>query len=480
MELDTSPENEPVENELIDDNFIDDYKDDFKSDESGPIIIVTSLFFIWGFLTVMNNLLMPKLQAVFQLDTSHTKLLSYAFFAGYFLLGLIYFILAKFKIDPINVFGYKKTIIIGLLFSATGCALFYPAAENLNYETFLIALFVLASGFAILQIVANPYVTLLGPESTASSRLNMSQAFNSLGTTLAPYVGSILILDMHSGQSNSAEAVETPYLILAGVLIILAILIHFAYLPEIKAEPAERKNAFEYKHLNLAVLAIFMYVGGEVSIGSNIQSLISEDITLNISESQMSGYLSLYWGGAMIGRFMGAIFMSRIPKRAKNGIGFFFILGSFVLAFLLTSNFTTALIFTFIGLLNYLAFVFTSQLPQKIVGTFAGIVLILLTISMVMTGYITLWSLIAIGIFNSIMFNNIFTLGLKKLKSLTSRGSALLVLAISGGGVIPFLQGELADVLGVQNSFLVPLACYFYIMVFGFFWSQPSKVKPTA
>lgn len=446
-------------------------------DESAPLTLTTALFFIWGFITAMNGILLPKLQEVFKLDQFHTELVNLSFFGAYFLIGILYFVISSVFIDPVLRFGYKKTIIGGLIISAIGCGLFYPAAEQQQYNIFLVALFVLASGIAILQIVANPYSARLGHEETAASLLNLSQAFNSLGTTIAPYAGGLLIHDIGLGTS-SVESVKLPYLTLSGVLFLLAILVSMADLPDISYKQVAQKNLLKHRHLILGAIGIFMYVGAEVSIGYHLPQFIKESAFDDEFKSPIGPYLSLYWGGAMIGRFMGAIFMSRALKTSKAGLSIFVLVGAFLLGWAMTSNFEGAFIFACISTLSFLTFLLTKPLASKLLGVFAGIVIILLALVVSTTGYLALWSIIAIGLFNSIIFNNLFALSIQRLGDLTTKASSLLILAIVGGGIMPFAQDLVSDYIGLQDSFLFPMISYLYIMLYAFFWSKVRLQKP--
>ncbi len=455
----------------------EDQLEDTRQDESGPIIVVTSLFFIWGFLTVMNSWLIPQLQELLSLSPAQNELFSYAFYAGYFIFGLLYYIIARYQVDPVEVFGYKKTLIIGLLVSAIGCAFFYPAASNLSFALFLAAMFILASGFAIMQIVANPYVALLGAPDTAASRLNTSQAFNSLGTTLAPYLGSVILVNLSDLDTQKAHnSMTSPYLGLAAMLAFLAFLISLAHLPEIKYKQQQAKKLFQHKHVSFSILAIFLYVGGEVAIGTHLDKFIMTQNIEQISEQMVGSYLSLYWGGAMIGRFMGAIFMSNLKLNSKIVLGTVIVVASFFIGIIITSHWDLALLFLAIAVLNFIVYTIVGPKPHKVLGFFALCVLILLSIAVLFGGVIAIWSLIAIGIFNSIMFINIFTLGIAKLGRFTAQASALLVMAISGGAFINYEQELLSQKVGLQNSFILPMFCYLYIMIYAFLFAKPKIV----
>ncbi|MGS2719473.1 sugar MFS transporter [Paraglaciecola aestuariivivens] len=387
---------------------------------------LTSLFFIWGFITCLNDILIPHLKAAFDLNYTQAMLIQFCFFGAYFIVSLPAGKLLK-------LLGYQKGIVAGLLVAALGCLLFYPAAAIHSYPLFLGALFVLASGITILQVSANPYVTLLGPSESAPARLTLTQAFNSLGTTIAPYLGALFILNeaTHSvASSQSAESVQMPYLLLMSMLILLAAVFAYLKLPTIdSAEPDLGEeiegNAWQYQHLVLGAVGIFVYVGAEVSIGSFLVSFLGEADIAALEESQAAKYLAYYWGGAMVGRFIGAAVMHRVG-------------GGVVLTF------------------NALA------------------AAVLIIIAMSTDGYLAMWSILLVGLCNSVMFPTIFSLALNSLGKHTPQGSSVLCLAIVGGAIVPVFQGMLADSIGIQLSFILPLLCYFFIAHYGV---RGSKVK---
>ena len=387
------------------------------------LISLTSLFFMWGFITCLNDILIPHLKNVFDLSFSQAMLIQFCFFGAYFLVSMPAGVVVK-KI------GYQKGIVLGLLIASIGCGLFYPAASLHSYPVFLAALFVLASGITVLQVSANPYVSILGDEKTASSRLTLTQAFNALGTTIAPFFGGLLILGIASGSFESieqqklmqAQAVQMPYLLLASFLLVLSAIFAFMKLPQI-SEPDTRDqtnegSAWQYKHLVLGAIGIFVYVGAEVGIGSFLINFMAMDAIAGLEESEAAHYLTYFWGGAMVGRFIGAAVMQKIDA-------------GFVLFF------------------N------------------ACCAILLLLIAILASGSLAMWAVLLIGLCNSIMFPTIFSLALRGLKQHTSQGSGILCLAIVGGAIIPLLQGFLADVAGVQISFILPLMCFVFIAYYG-------------
>ena len=375
--------------------------------------LLTSLFFMWGFLTCMNDILIPHLKGLFNLTFTQAMLVQFTFFGAYFLMSL-----PAGRI--ISKIGYKSGIVLGLSVAGIGALLFYPAASFLSYGFFLFAFFVLACGVVILQVAANPFVAELGSPETASSRLNLTQGFNSLGTTVAPMFGAYLILDNNSDDLISqASAVQMPYIGLAVALGLIALVFAFVKLPKIidAEEQKAEGSAWNHSHLVLGALAIFMYVGAEVSIGSALVSYLGSDALNLFGEAQAAGYVSIFWGGAMVGRFIGSAIMHKVSS-------------------------------------------------NKLLAFNAIMVVVLVLTSMLTDGYIALWSIVLVGLFNSIMFPTIFTLAIDGLGQHTSQGSGILCLAIVGGAIVPLLMGVLADNFGLQNSFIITVLCYAYIFYY--------------
>jgi FHS family L-fucose permease-like MFS transporter len=396
---------------------------------TGPLVIVTILFFMWGLLTSLNDVLIPHLKAIYTLNYLQAMLVQFCFFGAYFIVSLPAGAL-------IRRLGYQKGAVTGLLIAAGGCALFYPAAQG-GYGLFLFAFFVLASGITILQVAANPYVTVLGPAATASSRLTLTQAFNSLGTTVGPALGGMLILaGAGSVAADQASTVQGPYLALAAALAILAILFALARLPRIDHAEADASSAattgsaLQYRHLVLGAVAIFLYVGGEVSIGSFLVNFLGEQQVAGMPAAQAASYVSVYWGGALIGRFVGFAVM-RVVSPGK------------ALAF----------------------------------NALAAIALVLAAIFG--RGQAAMWAILAVGLCNSIMFPTIFSMALHGLGRHTGQGSGILCMAIVGGAIVPFAQGWLADHIGVQPSFFVPAACYGFILFFGLKYANLHRQAAT-
>ncbi|PWN68999.1 MFS transporter [Chryseobacterium phosphatilyticum] len=439
-----------------------------------PLITITLLFFMWGFITCMNDILIPYLKQLFNLTFFESMLVQFCFFGAYFIGSLIYFLISISKGDPINKLGYKKGILFGIFLAAFGCILFYPAATFSYYPLFLGALFILGLGFTVLQITANAYVSLLGSEESASSRLNMTQAFNAFGTTIAPVLGGHLIFEFFSSPDGSFSAVATriPYLIFAGILLLVALLISRVKLPSFQMEEEEiikGWGALEFSHLKFGVFAMFCYVGGEVAVGSFIISFLEQPQIMGFNEIISKNYLSLYWGGAMIGRFLGAISLNQSLSQGKKAV---YMLGAAAAVFLVifsivNLSFSQISFFLVFIALNFIAFFIGKSAPARTLSIFAAINVVLLISAMVNHGELAMYSILGIGIFNSIMFSNIYTLAISGLGKYTSQGSSLVVMAILGGAIVPIFQGYLADQFGVQHSFIIPVFCYLVILIFG-------------
>ena len=397
---------------------------------------------MWGFLTCLNDILIPHLKSIFDLSYARVMLVQLSFFSAYFLFSVPWS-------KVVNTIGYKTTMVVGLLTMACGAFLFIPAASAVSYPLFLAALLVLAAGITGLQVSANPYVDLLGKPETASSRLDLTQAFNSLGTTIAPKVGGLLILSaaplaafqlqqltpqaLHLYRVQQASSVKVPYTVIGVALLLLAVLIGLSRLPKIEeattfAGPKANDSIWKHRHLLLGALGIFAYVGAEVSIGSFLVNYFGLPQIAALSAKVAAGYVSFYWGGAMIGRFIGAPLLERF----KPG---------YMLA---------------------------------ICAIAAGS---LVTASMVLTGHVAMWTILSVGFFNSIMFPTIFSLGEAELGPLSGTGSGLLNMAIVGGAIIPVVQGVIADHVGLHHAFVLPVLCYLYILYYALVGSKPNSER---
>ena len=454
----------------------------------GPFAIMTVLFFLWGFMTVFNDILIPQFKKAFTLDYFHAMLVQFAFFFAYFIGSLLYYFISATTGDPIARMGYKNGVVVGLLISSLGSALFWPAATILSYPLFLAGLFVVGLGFAMLQIAANPYVTILGPERTASSRLNFAQAFNSVGTTTGPLIGGFLIFQYFAKTgAHGAESVKVPYLAFCVVFVILAAIFFCIHLPHVGEGKIEHGlGALKFPHVQLGVLAIFMYVGGEVSIGSTIISFLGQPSVAGLATVEASKYVSLFWGGMLIGRFMGAVELSEMKKTNKQlslvaiptlGFLLFWFLRSwnsdqrqfdFAAGWLIVRNYLPLLV------LCWVLFQFGRARAGRTLFIFGITIVGLLAVSMVKGGTLAMWCVVGVGLFTSIGWPNIFSLALEGMGIYKSQVSSLLVMAVLGGALLPPLQGKIADLLikggnehGLQISYIVPLIAYSYVAFYG-------------
>lgn len=400
---------------------------------TGALVIVTILFFMWGLLTALNDVLIPHLKSLYTLTYGQAMLVQFCFFGAYFIVSLPAGML-------IRRIGYQNGAVTGLAVAAIGCALFYPAAHS-GYGLFLLGFFVLAAGITILQVAANPYVTVLGDPQTASSRLTLTQAFNSLGTTVAPTLGGILILSgtvlsatelaalpeaqQLAYRATQAASVQGPYLVLAAALLMLALLFKFARLPRIDAAgdagtvgESAAASVMGHPNLVLGAIGIFVYVGGEVSIGSFLINFLGEPSIAALSPADAAHYVSYYWGGAMVGRFIGFAVMRKVS-------------------------------------------------PGVTLAFNAACSMALIVFAIFGQGSAAMWAILAVGLCNSIMFPTIFSMALHQLGKFTGQASGILCMAIVGGALVPLLQGKLADTIGLQLSFVVPAACYLFILYYG-------------
>jgi FHS family L-fucose permease-like MFS transporter len=384
-----------------------------------PLVLITSLFFLWAFGVNLNDILIPHFKKAFQLTDLQSSLIQAAFFGGYFLAALP----AGWLMERI---GYKKGILSGLIICATGALLFIPAASSLLYVFFLFALFVMACGQSFLEVAANPYVTILGPPESSERRLNLAQSFNSVGAVVTPYIGAAFILTNTKAGAAATDEVKTvigPYVVIAGVFLLVAVMILLTRLPETEREVTEEgsahpklADALRHPHLAKGVIAQFAYVGAQVGVGSFIIRF-AEYLTPGTSDKAAADYLKYHWIGFMIGRFAGSFLMKYVQ-------------------------------------------------PSRLLSLFAGGAFLCACLALVASGTLPVWGLVMIGFFHSIMFPTIFALGIKGLGPYTKLGSSLLVMAIIGGAVFPALMGYVSDLTSIRTAFAVPLFCYLYIWYF--------------
>ena len=410
---------------------------------SAVLSLLTSLFFTWGFITVINNTLLPHLRSVFDLNYTQTTLIESVWFIAYFFASIP-------SARLIERVGYQKAMVTGLVIMAAGALLMIPAARLPSYGVTLIALFVIAAGITLLQVSANPYVAVVGSPETASARLNLVQAFNSLGTTLAPLFGAYLILGRSaSGTAEAghvltqaerladAQAVQLPYLIVAAVLVILALVIARFPLPVLhgatrRVSSEERAKMSLWKHRNLVfgIPAIFIYLIAEIGVANLFINFTAQPEIGNLNHEQGAHYLFLLWGGMMVGRFIGSLLMNKTSAERV--------------------------------------------LACAAIGAF-----IVMMIAALGTGSVAMWALISVGLFHSVMFPTIFTLGIKGLGPLTEEGAGLLIMAIAGGALV-VVQGWLADTIGLQLSFLLTAVCELYVLFYAVWGARATNAFPDA
>jgi MFS transporter, FHS family, L-fucose permease len=397
---------------------------------TGPFITVAILFFIFGFITNLNMALVPHLRSIFDLPYAWAMLAESAFF-------LAYFVFSSPTSKLIETIGYKKTMVVSLFIQVVGCLLFVPAAKMVSFPLFLTAVFVVGAGVTALQTAANPYVAILGPEHSAPVRLTLAQALNSLGGTIAPLVaGAYILTDSSEVQSKAAIAntVRGPYLAIAAGLLILGVTVAFLSLPQVvqtrefrpgrEGDPILGRSVWSYRHTVLGAVGIFLYVGVEVGLASIAVNYFK---TQGVDSLKTASFLvALYWFGALIGRLLGSLILTKV----KSG---------------------------------------------KLLGIFGFCALFFVLVSMFSSGQVAIWSIVLCGFFNSIMFPNIFALGIAGLGPMTSKGSGLIMTAVVGGAIVPYLIGKLADATTIQHSFIIPAICYLFIAYYGLWGSKPTR-----
>lgn len=397
----------------------------------GPFITVAILFFIFGFITNLNMALVPHLKGIFDLPYAWAMLVESAFF-------LAYFVFSSPTSKLIETIGYKKTMVVSLFIQVVGCLMFVPAAKMVSFPLFLTAVFVVGAGVTALQTAANPYVAILGPEHSAPVRLTLAQALNSVGGTIAPLVaGAYILADPAKLQSKAevANTVRGPYIAIAASLLILGLAVMFMSLPAItqtqefrpgkEGDPVLSRSIWSYRHTVLGALGIFLYVGVEVGLASIAVNYFKTQGVDSLSTA--SFLVSLYWGGALIGRLLGSWMLTKI----KAG---------------------------------------------KLLGIFGFAAVFFVFVSMFTTGTTAIYAIVLCGFFNSIMFPNIFALGIAGLGPLTSKGSGLIMTAVVGGAIVPLLLGIAADKMGIQHALVIPALCYLFIAYYGLWGSKPTRI----
>jgi MFS transporter, FHS family, L-fucose permease len=434
--------------------------------------VIGSIFFIFGFATTFIITLSGQVKDIFTLTEFKAQLLSFAFFITYFFISI-----------PIGLYikkiGYKSALIVGLLLMAAGSFLFFPAAKVPSFPLFLAATFVLASGVVFLQTAANPYVTALGSEESAGGRLNLVQALNSIATMVAPWIIAVFIFKGASEMLDAAQKAQTvqmPFIVIGIIVVLVAIAIFLTKLPEVGGSSVEqRKSVWNHPHMLLGALGIFFYVGAEVGTGGLILNYLKS--TMSMDPVEAGKYVAIYWGGAMVGRFFGSIMLSNITDNVKKYTYVALVLllalvsGSFVTGW----SWNIGLIFMIVAIANFIFMQLGKGNAGRSLAVFALLAAALALITAFTTGDIALWAVVSIGMFNSIMFPNIFTLAVKDLDpGELSTASGIINTLICGGAIIPLIMGKVADVSGYSWAFIVPAICYLYIF---FYAVKGSKLR---
>lgn len=400
-------------------NMVESKTKNFKT----AFFLMSTLFFMWGAIVSLNDILIPHLKSLFNMNYTETMLIQFCYFGAYFSMAVP----ASIVIGKI---GYKNGIVLGLSIVGIGCLIFLPAAYIISYGLFLFGLFIMATGNVFLQVVGNPYVSILGAPETASSRLNLAQGINSLATTIAPLIGAYLILGKFNSSAEHAASVQAPYIGLAIGSFLIAGIFALIKLPTIKNSSSKKVegNVLKYRQLRFGVIALMLYVGAEVTIGSFIVSYLGEPYIAGLSAQAAAKYIPLYWGGLMVGRFAGSAILQRLSAQ--------------------------------------------KVLVWASVGAFVFIAITILT-----QGFVSMWAMLMVGLFNSIMWSNIFALSIDGLGDMTIKASGVLIMAPVGGAIFPLFQGVLADIpmIGLHYSYVLPLCCYLFILFYGLNGYKPSK-----
>jgi FHS family L-fucose permease-like MFS transporter len=458
-------------------------------------IIITILFFLWGGITSINDVLIDNYKTLHELNELQSMYILLAFFGAYGIGSLAYYLYSQKYGDPINKLGYKKGILMGLIISGIGCLSLYPITATGNYYACLSSFFVIGLGLTLLQISCNPYIAILGSDESSSSRLNLSQGFNSLGTTVGPLIAGYLILS----YASKSAAIQDLYLYCGILFFLFAILLIGIKLPDYKSETSVKLSgsAFQFSHLKAGMLAIFFYVGAEVMIGGKIMAYIKLPEIGNLSQSDAISYLGIYWGGAMIGRLAISVISSHkfnLTKKVIYGLLTVVITYLSIVLFISIKEIISAAdagvetngIFSIFKetmyeirhiswfiILQFILMLIFRKSSGKLLGIFAGLIILALLIAFFAEGKLALWCILGIGLFNSIMWSNIFTLSISGLKEYTSQGSSLLIIMIIGGAILPLGMGWLSDIFGsIKIGFLFPIISYLYILYFGLYGSR--------
>ncbi len=448
----------------------------------GSLIIV---FFFWGFVAASNDILIPVFKKAFNLSQGESQLVSVAFYVAYTVGSLIYFGVSKILgIDLLNKIGYKNGICLGLLISALGTLLFYPAANSGSFILMISGLFIVGLGFSLQQIAANPLAIVMGDTKTGSQRLTMAGGINNFGTTIGPLLVSFAIFGSVAASNTEAsiESVKIPYLILGLAFALVAVFLKFSSLPnKIETENTEaefdfekentskkivdKASAFAYPQLVMGMIAIFVYVGVEVATASNLPAYLEQH--LNISTQKVAPFISLYWASLMIGRWTGAVGVFDVTKGVKQALKFlmpYLAFGVFLLVNTIAQQDVSQFyVYLIVIAIMIVADILSDNNPVKMLLIFSIAGILALTIGMLTTGIVSAYSFISVGLFCSTLWPCIFTIAVAGLGKNTNQGSSLLIMMIMGGGIVSWLQGLLSDKIGIQYSYIVGIICFAYL-----------------
>lgn len=441
-------------------------------------IPLVTVFFFWGFVAASNDILIPVFKKAFNLTQSQSQLVSVAFYVAYTVGSLIYMFISKaIKQDVVNKIGYKNGLIVGLLISAAGTLLFYPAANMGSFPLMISGLFIVGLGFSLQQIVANPLAIEVGPTETGSQRLTMAGGINNFGTTIGPLIVSFAIFGSASASNTEAsiESVKIPYLILGAAFVLVAILLKFSSLPKVTPTITEdtedvvpgehRDSALKYPQLVLGMIAIFVYVGVEVSTASNLPAYMEK--SLGFSTKDIAPYVSLYWASLMIGRWTGAVEAFDINAGSKKILRFlapYLAFGVFLLVNAIAKHdLSHFYIYGLIILVMIAADIMSKGNPARMLLIFSGMGILAIAIGMMTTGMTSVYAFTSVGLFCSTLWPCIFALAINGLGKHTNQGSGYLIMMIMGGGIISWIQGMLADMTNIHFSYIVGILCFAYL-----------------
>ena len=461
-----------------------------KTNQSA-LFTLTTVFFFWGFVAASNDILIPVFKKAFDLTQGQSQFVSIAFYISYTVGSLIYMgISLLMGKDIVNKIGYKNGLILGLIISASGTLLFYPAANTGSYPLMLSGLFIVGLGFSLQQTVANPLAIALGPVKTGSQRLTLAGGINNFGTTIGPLIVSFAIFGTaSSGDTDmSIESVKIPYLILGLAFLLVAVLLKFSSLPEhpetvkesIEEASSSKKSALHYPQLVLGMIAIFLYVGVEVSTAANLPAYM--ELKLGYSIDEIAPFVSLYWASLMIGRWTGAVQAFTDNMSAQKVLRFlapYLAFGVFLLVNSIAKHdLTPFYIYGLIILVLIAADMASKGDAARMLLIFSVLGIVALIIGMVTTGMISVYSITSVGLFCSTLWPCIFALSVRGLGKHTSQGSSFLIMMIMGGGIVSWFQGYVSESIGIQSSYIVGIMCFAYLAFFAWFLrSKTDKVQ---